>query len=252
MGLYMDRRRKYIDHWFVFAFSPFSLSLAKGCPPLPPPPSGRLVSSIGGAVQRVECNPGYYLSSSPMLFCDKYDWNGTVPLCRGIIITDVAHIVPFFKLKKKYMCNFFFFKGNGILPSMSCNMESEDLCGWIQDSSDDFDWTLNNYGTPSSHLGTGPSFDHTLGAGKGGKIKIFYSSYFESGCLLLWIVSFSLILSLFAPAAGPFKSWWARPSSRKWSCKCVRKSLSLSLSLLSYGNEVGLQGCALTPQGRRE
>lgn len=85
-------------------------------------------------------------------------------------------------------------------------MESEDLCGWIQDSSDDFDWTLNNYGTPSSHLGTGPSFDHTLGAGKGGKIKIFYSSYFESGCLLLWIVSFSLILSLFAPAAGPFKS----------------------------------------------
>jgi len=100
-ALYGSKTEIYRSLICVRFLSFLSLSLAKGCPPLPPPPSGRLVSSIGGAVQRVECNPGYYLSSSPMLFCDKYDWNGTVPLCRGIIITDVAHIVPFFKLKKK-------------------------------------------------------------------------------------------------------------------------------------------------------
>lgn len=92
---------------------------------------------------------------------------------------------------------------------MSCNMESEDLCGWIQDSSDDFDWTLNNYGTPSSHLGTGPSFDHTLGAGKGGKLKysiplisradVFCYGSFPSLSFFLSLLLLLVLLSLDEP-----------------------------------------------------
>lgn len=36
----------------------------------------------------------------------------------------------------------------------------------------DFDWRQSNLKTPSGHLGTGPSFDHTKGAGNSGT-KIF-------------------------------------------------------------------------------
>jgi len=43
------------------------------------------------------------------------------------------------------------------------------MCGFVQNSGDNFDWTRNQGGTPSS--GTGPSVDHT--SGKGMK-KVFY------------------------------------------------------------------------------
>jgi hypothetical protein len=51
-----------------------------------------------------------------------------------------------------------------------CDFESQDLCGWVQDTrADEFDWAWrNDNGTSSFHLGTGPSFDHTLGEGKAG------------------------------------------------------------------------------------
>jgi len=37
------------------------------------------------------------------------------------------------------------------------------MCGFVQNSGDDFDWTRNQGSTPSS--GTGPSADHTSGNG---------------------------------------------------------------------------------------
>ncbi|XP_071956932.1 MAM and LDL-receptor class A domain-containing protein 1-like [Antedon mediterranea] len=45
---------------------------------------------------------------------------------------------------------------------MDCTFE-KDLCGWYQDSNDEFDWTRTNSQTPSTT--TGPGFDHTLGNG---------------------------------------------------------------------------------------
>ena len=62
-----------------------------------------------------------------------------------------------------------FLTASGVAPSFSCDFEQDDLCGWSQDASDEFDWTWQSYMTPSYHLGTGPSFDHTLGANKGGE-----------------------------------------------------------------------------------
>ncbi|EFX81961.1 hypothetical protein DAPPUDRAFT_317166 [Daphnia pulex] len=120
----------------------------KGCPYIPSPPSGRFIASNGGAVMRLECNPGYRPSGSPMIYCvDKFDWNGTAPLCQA----------------------------SGVQQSATrCDFESDDLCGWVQDTrTDEFDWTWQNYGTPSFHLGTGPSFDHTLGQGKAGQINVY-------------------------------------------------------------------------------
>ncbi|XP_046653524.1 cell wall integrity and stress response component 4-like isoform X2 [Daphnia pulicaria] len=100
---------------------------------------------------RLECNPGYRPSDSPMIYCvDKFDWNGTAPLCQA----------------------------SGVQQSATrCDFESDDLCGWVQDTrTDEFDWTWQNYGTPSFHLGTGPSFDHTLGQGKAGHYLFIESS----------------------------------------------------------------------------
>ncbi|XP_071492659.1 MAM and LDL-receptor class A domain-containing protein 1-like [Diadema antillarum] len=46
--------------------------------------------------------------------------------------------------------------------NVDCDFESG-LCGWLQLTDDDFDWTRENGGTPSSS--TGPSGDHTTGNG---------------------------------------------------------------------------------------
>ncbi|NXJ99997.1 MALR1 protein, partial [Corythaixoides concolor] len=40
-----------------------------------------------------------------------------------------------------------------------CNFEF-DLCGWMQDENDDFDWNLRTSST--TKIGTGPAADHTL------------------------------------------------------------------------------------------
>ncbi|XP_069102235.1 MAM domain-containing protein 2-like [Argopecten irradians] len=43
-----------------------------------------------------------------------------------------------------------------------CDFE-KDTCSWVQDTTDNFDWTLNSGSTPS--LDTGPNGDHTTGTG---------------------------------------------------------------------------------------
>ena len=46
---------------------------------------------------------------------------------------------------------------------MKCDFDA-DLCGFSQSKKDDFDWTMQTGATFSQ--GTGPSGDHTSGAGK--------------------------------------------------------------------------------------
>ncbi|XP_055957690.1 MAM and LDL-receptor class A domain-containing protein 1-like [Patella vulgata] len=46
-----------------------------------------------------------------------------------------------------------------------CDFEGSDICGYQQDTNDDFDWT-RNHGTTKS-TGTGPSSDHTYGTPNG-------------------------------------------------------------------------------------
>jgi hypothetical protein len=47
--------------------------------------------------------------------------------------------------------------------ALSCDFESDDLCGFTFDLSAEFNWIRSN-STPSPN--TGPSSDHTLGDGK--------------------------------------------------------------------------------------
>lgn len=52
---------------------------------------------------------------------------------------------------------------------LDCTFDT-DLCGWVQDKSDNFDWTKRS-GTTSS-TGTGPANDHTTNTPSG-----YYCSY---------------------------------------------------------------------------
>lgn len=49
-------------------------------------------------------------------------------------------------------------------PIAHCDFETG-TCGWIQDTTDDFDWLRHSNNTGS--FGTGPVGDHTTGAGTG-------------------------------------------------------------------------------------
>ncbi|GFS52607.1 MAM and LDL-receptor class A domain-containing protein 1 [Trichonephila inaurata madagascariensis] len=87
---------------------------------------------------------------------------------------------------------------------MSCDFEDPDLCGWSHDPTHDFDWKRNQFSTPSGHAGTGPSFDHTFGEGKGGfylymeasapravndTARLFspvYPPEYSGGCFIFW------------------------------------------------------------------
>ncbi|XP_038071819.1 MAM and LDL-receptor class A domain-containing protein 1-like [Patiria miniata] len=51
------------------------------------------------------------------------------------------------------------------LMDLKCDFDSYNLCRFNNSQNDDFDWTLDNGGTPSS--GTGPNADHTLGTSNG-------------------------------------------------------------------------------------
>lgn len=53
-------------------------------------------------------------------------------------------------------------------PAYSCDFELEDICGWEHDVNHDFDWRRFRHSTPSGHVGTGPSYDHTKGEGRDG------------------------------------------------------------------------------------
>ncbi|XP_071478396.1 MAM and LDL-receptor class A domain-containing protein 1-like, partial [Diadema antillarum] len=56
-----------------------------------------------------------------------------------------------------------------------CDFEQENLCGYTQDQSDDFDWTWNSGYTTSDY--TGPSFDVTMGTTSGHYVYIEASDH---------------------------------------------------------------------------
>ena len=71
-----------------------------------------------------------------------------------------------------YLINDGKFKNNLLLAKLFsfslayCDFEhGDDICGFIQDSSDDFDWTLGSGATVTP--GTGPPYDHTYQSPEG-------------------------------------------------------------------------------------
>ncbi|XP_030021817.2 uncharacterized protein LOC115441242 [Manduca sexta] len=119
-----------------------------GCPLLPNITNGVSMYNHHGAWMVAFCIPGYQLVGSPAIYCDGNKWNGSLPTC----IDSSA--------EAKYSCDF----------------ESPDLCGWMDDEFHDFDWRRINKHTPSHYLLTGPSYDHTYGPGGSGHYMYIESS----------------------------------------------------------------------------
>ncbi|XP_065572003.1 MAM and LDL-receptor class A domain-containing protein 1-like isoform X2 [Artemia franciscana] len=120
-----------------------------GCKPLSSVPNGRVQLEYKGAMAKIKCNPGYLLDKTDanFLFCDGFDWNGTLPVCRAVLDESAP---------------------------TSCDFET-DFCSWTQDTGHKIDWERQQFSTPSGHIGTGPSFDHTYGEGHAG-----YYAYLEA------------------------------------------------------------------------
>lgn len=119
---------------------PIPVCIAKGCPRIAGIPNGMVTEKYRGAQLTFDCNPGYNLQGDVSLFCDGSQWDKSAPTCEAA----------------------------SLQPIKSCDFEDPDLCGWSHDPTHDFDWRRHQFRTPSGHVGTGPSYDHTFGKGKAG------------------------------------------------------------------------------------
>ncbi|EZA56986.1 hypothetical protein DMN91_011569 [Ooceraea biroi] len=156
--------------------TPTPVCVSSKCSAPPTPAHSFMAQKLNGSILVFFCEPGYTLIGSSEIYCDGRQWNVTIPYCRGM---------------------------NASAPT-KCDFENPDLCWWEQDPLHDFDWKRHNFETPSLHIGTGPTHDHTLGAGNDGHYlyieasgrlvndtariisPLYNSSLTESGCFSFW------------------------------------------------------------------
>ena len=69
------------------------------------------------------------------------------------------------KLTELYPLKVYIFPFNRGASTLDCDFENVQLCGYTQDSTDNFDWTW--FSGPTSSHDTGPSNDHTFGSSRG-------------------------------------------------------------------------------------
>lgn len=105
--------------------------VAPGCALIDNITNGEVKSSQNGSVVEITCQPGTIRQGEATLTCDGQTWSAEVPEC----------LEPY--------------------QVSSCDFESSAFCGWIQDTTDDFDWTRHSGETTTGR--TGPNSDHTLG-----------------------------------------------------------------------------------------
>ncbi|XP_048507333.1 MAM and LDL-receptor class A domain-containing protein 1-like [Athalia rosae] len=137
------------------------------CPPFEKPEHSILVKKYDGAVVMVVCEPGYEHNGPAEIYCNGKCWNETAPVCRSTLLFVYMHTICPVDSSDEFCTT-------NMVPT-SCDFESPDLCRWEQDPLHDFDWIRHNFNTPSWNIGTGPSHDHTLGAGNNG-----YYMYIEA------------------------------------------------------------------------
>ncbi|XP_033118987.1 MAM and LDL-receptor class A domain-containing protein 1-like [Anneissia japonica] len=70
-----------------------------------------------------------------------------------------------------------------------CDFEDPSICNFVQDKTDDFDWTRKNGSTPS--FNTGPSFDHTYANSEGYYLYIETSGRSTNDTARLWTPQYS-------------------------------------------------------------
>ncbi|XP_076471472.1 MAM domain-containing glycosylphosphatidylinositol anchor protein 2-like [Babylonia areolata] len=106
--------------------------VGRGCPDLGALPDVTVKEMYKGGILQFTCPEGMRREGPQTLMCDGTNWDKQPPRC---------------------------LYGS----SLGCDFEDSGLCGWSQDTNDDFDWTWTSGFTPTSD--TGPDADHTTGSG---------------------------------------------------------------------------------------
>lgn len=88
----------------------------------------------GDASAWLFCKPGYILAGSGQTHCDGSSWDHALGTCRQVSVG----------------------------PSTWCDFETNDLCGWTVDPTNDFEWKRRNGFVDSSRLRIGPRHDNTI------------------------------------------------------------------------------------------
>ncbi|XP_067655508.1 uncharacterized protein [Haliotis asinina] len=111
---------------------PTPICISRGCPSLGTHPQMEVEESYNGALLKFTCPIGTKRNGPEVLTCDGREWSEDPPTC------DIGY-------------------------TMECDFEEEGICGWSQDTFDDFEWTRMSGTTPT--MSTGPPGDHTTGSG---------------------------------------------------------------------------------------
>ncbi|XP_071104485.1 mucin-21-like [Haliotis cracherodii] len=110
---------------------PTPICISRGCPPLGALPQMEVEKSYNGALLKFTCPVGTERTGPEVITCDGREWSEDPPTCNSI-------------------------------NTMECDFE-KGICGWGQDTFDNFEWTRMSGATPKR--GTGPPGDHTTGSG---------------------------------------------------------------------------------------
>lgn len=94
-----------------------------------------LMRMAQGASVLLFCMPGFQLVGSSASFCNGTHWDRPLGNCRETRIG----------------------------PLTACDFETDDICGWMNDPSNDYEWVRRSGYNTFEHVVSGPSHDHTSG-----------------------------------------------------------------------------------------
>ena len=101
----------------------------------------------------------YLMCSQIPVINNYYSWTWETPS----ILRESASTLYYVPRQNKQLLSGYFARLNKSgTTSGSCDFETQQMCGWLQDADDDGDWIRNNLGTAS--VNTGPKSDHTTHA----------------------------------------------------------------------------------------
>lgn len=107
--------------------------LESGCKAPAQRPNGWVMVDAKKQIAMIFCHDGYLNAGSTAAYCDGQQWDRELGECRP----DAGY-------------------------SKACDFETNDLCAWTQDSSNDFAWVRRSGWNSFEKVEFGPKHDHTV------------------------------------------------------------------------------------------
>ena len=160
--------------------SPSYMLTEPGCHIIRQIANGRVFQSQENGIVAVHCNVGYERKGSHVMFCNGTKWNDTIPVCNG---TFLFFLVPqAFTYLVFAKCNLaekmkeiprpistkskmidLSLQNDATNNGINCTFDIGGTCGWIQETSSVYRWTVQN-ASPNSTSTIGPLHDVTSGS----------------------------------------------------------------------------------------